>query len=124
MFANRVFSSFCRFVLVGVFRGFEVVLYLSRGQFFWVVWFSCGCRCGATGFPLRAERRVEVRRSFLCFRGLIVVWDSFVVQSFLVGFVVAVSSRVVWDFVFSEDHFWFRVSLVGIGGIFPFVQRV
>ena len=40
------------------------------------------------------------------------------------GFVVAVSSRVVWDFVFSEDHFWFRVSIVGIGGIFPFVQRV
>ena len=39
------------------------------------------------------------------------------------GFVVAVSSRVVWD-VFSDDHFWFRVSVVGIGGIFPFVQRV
>ena len=42
---------------------------------------SLECRCGAIGFPLRAERMVEVRRSFLCFRGLIVVWDGFV-QSF------------------------------------------
>ena len=98
--------------------------YICLGvNFFWIVWFSCRCRCGAIGFPFRAERRVEVRSSFLCFRGLIVVWDNFVVQSFLVGFVVAVSSRVVWD-VFSDDHFWFRVSVVGIGGIFPFVQRV
>ena len=39
--------------------------YICLGvNFFWIVWFSCRCRCGAIGFPFRAERRVEVRSRF------------------------------------------------------------
>ena len=54
---------------------------IIRGSIFLDSLVSLGCRCGATESPLRAERSVEARRSFLCFRVLIVVWDSFV-QSF------------------------------------------
>ena len=58
-----------------MFRGFVVAS--SSGLFFLDSLVSFGCSCGAAGVTLRAERRVEVRRSFPVFLGSIVVWDSF-----------------------------------------------
>ena len=108
MFANPVSPLFLQFFLacLGDFPGGLV---------------SFGCRCGAGGFPLRAERRVKVRRSFLVLRGFVVMWGSF---SYFRSFLVCLGDSLL-QFLFtscglsSRNLIFGCMYLVGGGG-FPF----